>query len=181
VAGCRRRHSLGPPGHGACPARALRIRTQEQLPVYERLGDVRSKAVTQGKIADILQARGELDEALALHEQRLPIAELLRDIDSIAHIKFSIASLRLQRGDHNTGGIQQIYKDLSEAFGISLKLGRPDFIGGIGQLLVQVLAMGGQRDEALKVLKHTEETFDKLGNTWGLTRVRQLREMISKA
>ena len=33
---------------------ALRIRQEEQLPVYERLGDVRSKAVTQGKIADIL-------------------------------------------------------------------------------------------------------------------------------
>ena len=44
---------------------ALRIRQQEQLPVYERLGDVREKAVTMGKVADILQARGQLDEALA--------------------------------------------------------------------------------------------------------------------
>ncbi|MBM3495235.1 MAG: tetratricopeptide repeat protein, partial [Armatimonadetes bacterium] len=43
---------------------ALRIRREEQLPVYERLGDVRSRAVTMGKIADILQDRGELDEAL---------------------------------------------------------------------------------------------------------------------
>jgi len=45
---------------------ALRIRTEEQLSVYERLGDVRSRAVTQGKIADIKQARGELDEALRI-------------------------------------------------------------------------------------------------------------------
>ncbi len=38
---------------------ALRICSEEQLPVYERLGDVRSKAVTMGRIADVLQARGE--------------------------------------------------------------------------------------------------------------------------
>ena len=43
---------------------ALKIRNEEELPVYERLGDVRSRAVTMGKIADILQARGQLDEAL---------------------------------------------------------------------------------------------------------------------
>jgi hypothetical protein len=40
---------------------ALRIRQEEELPVYERLGDVREKAVTMGKVADILQARGELE------------------------------------------------------------------------------------------------------------------------
>src|SRR6202030_633912 len=45
---------------------ALRIRREEQLPVYDRLGEVRSVAVTQGKIADILQARGDLDEALRI-------------------------------------------------------------------------------------------------------------------
>jgi phosphopentomutase len=42
---------------------ALKI-FEEQLPVYERLGDERSRAVTMGKVADILEARGRLDEAL---------------------------------------------------------------------------------------------------------------------
>ena len=32
--------------------------------VFERLGDARERAMTMGKIADILQARGQLDEAL---------------------------------------------------------------------------------------------------------------------
>jgi phosphopentomutase len=41
---------------------ALRIRQEEQLPVYERLGDVRAKAITMGKIADVLQARGQQDQ-----------------------------------------------------------------------------------------------------------------------
>jgi phosphopentomutase len=37
----------------------MRLRQEEELPVYERLGDVSSKAITMGKIADILQARGQ--------------------------------------------------------------------------------------------------------------------------
>src|SRR5208283_1426738 len=36
---------------------ALRIRTEEELPVYQRLGDIHSVAVTQGQIADVLYAR----------------------------------------------------------------------------------------------------------------------------
>jgi hypothetical protein len=59
----------------------LRIRLEEELPVYERLGDVRSKAVTQGNIADILQARGQLDEALRIRlEEELPVYERLGDV-----------------------------------------------------------------------------------------------------
>ena len=60
---------------------ALRIHTEEELPVYERLGDVREKAVTQGKIADILYARGELEEALRIRtEEVLPTFERLGDV-----------------------------------------------------------------------------------------------------
>ena len=50
---------------------ALRIRQQEELPVYERLDDVGQLAITQGKIADILQARGQLDEALRILQQKV--------------------------------------------------------------------------------------------------------------
>ena len=44
---------------------ALRIRREIQLPVYERLGDTRSAAITWGSIADIAYQRGEYDEACA--------------------------------------------------------------------------------------------------------------------
>jgi phosphopentomutase len=47
---------------------ALRIRQEEELPVYERLGDVRLKAVTMGKIADVLQALEEEKATLRLPE-----------------------------------------------------------------------------------------------------------------
>ena len=157
---------------------ALRILRQEVLLAFERLGDVRSKAVTQGRIADILASRGQLDEALALHEQRLPVAERLGDIDSLAHIRYSMAALRLQRGEHESGGLQRIHDDLVAAFATSRQLGRPDFIGGIGQLLAQVLAMGGAREEARDVLTLAEAAFARLDDAAGLAQVRALRETI---
>ena len=48
---------------------ALRIRREEELPVYERLGDARAAAVTKGKIADILEMRGDLDGALRIRRE----------------------------------------------------------------------------------------------------------------
>ncbi|EGV33790.1 hypothetical protein ThidrDRAFT_0479 [Thiorhodococcus drewsii AZ1] len=76
---------------------ALRIRTEE-LPVYERLGDVRSKAVTQGKIADILQARGQLEEALRIRtEEELPVYERLGDVRELLVCRAKIALNLLAR------------------------------------------------------------------------------------
>jgi len=70
------------------------------LPVYERLGDVRSRAVTLGRIADIHEARGELDEALRLHrEEALPVFERLGDIRARAVTLGQIADIHQARGE----------------------------------------------------------------------------------
>ncbi len=70
-----------------------------QLPVYEKLGDVRAKAVTMGKIADILQARGQLDEALNIRENHeLPVYEKLGDVRSKAVTMGKIADILQARG-----------------------------------------------------------------------------------
>ena len=109
---------------------ALKIRETEELPVYEALGDIRSIAVTKGQalpIADILMARGDLDGALALHLERLPTAEAMQDLDSIVHIKFSCAQIRLKRGDHQRGEIQTIFDELDAAFRGAMQLQRPDY------------------------------------------------------
>ncbi len=157
---------------------ALRIRTEEQLPVYERLGDVRAVAITKGKIADILERQGELQGALAMHLERLPIAQEMKDIDSIAHIRVSCAQIRLRRGDHEKGGIQTIYDELSEAYEISLKLQRPDFVGHAGVLLGQVLALGAHTDDAVDVLTTAAAAFEKIGRADGAAHCRQLIEQI---
>jgi tetratricopeptide (TPR) repeat protein len=79
---------------------ALRIRREEEIPVYERLGDVRSRAITQGQIADILQARGDLDEALRIRrEEEIPVYERLGDVRSRAITQGQIADILQARGD----------------------------------------------------------------------------------
>jgi len=78
----------------------LRIRQQEELPVYEKLGDVRERAVTMGQIADILQARGNLDEALRIRQQEeLPVYEKLGDVRSRAVTMGQIADILQARGN----------------------------------------------------------------------------------
>ena len=81
---------------------ALRIRREDELPVYERLGDAREAAITRGKIADVLQDRGELDEALRIRrEDELPVYERLGDVRSAAVAKANIATTLLARGDRD--------------------------------------------------------------------------------
>jgi tetratricopeptide (TPR) repeat protein len=65
---------------------------------FERLGDVRSKAVTQGQIANIPLARGQLDEALRIREQQLPVFERLGDVRSKAVTQGRIADILQDRG-----------------------------------------------------------------------------------
>jgi tetratricopeptide (TPR) repeat protein len=78
---------------------ALRIRQEEELPVYERLGDVRERAVTLGKIADVYQARGQLDEALRIRqEEELPVYERLGDVRERAVTLGKIADVYQARG-----------------------------------------------------------------------------------
>ena len=46
--------------------KALDIRRDAQLPLYQELGDVRAEGVVQGQIADILDQLGRTREALGL-------------------------------------------------------------------------------------------------------------------
>lgn len=79
---------------------ALRIRREEELPIYERLGDVHSRADAMGKIAGILFAQGELDEVLRIHrEEQLPVYEQLGDIRSRAVAMGKIAYVLVARGE----------------------------------------------------------------------------------
>ena len=56
------------------------------------MGDVRSRAVTMGKVADILQQRGENEEALRIsREEQLPVYERLGDVRSRAITMVKIA------------------------------------------------------------------------------------------
>ena len=53
--------------------------------LFEEEKDVHSRAVTMGQIADILEQRGETEEALRIRrEEELPVYERLGDVHSRA-------------------------------------------------------------------------------------------------
>ena len=78
---------------------ALRIRREEQLPVYEKLGDVRSKAVAMAKIAGIELARGRVDEAIRGYETGvIPALEQLGAEQDLAMARWNLAVMLRGRG-----------------------------------------------------------------------------------
>jgi tetratricopeptide (TPR) repeat protein len=140
---------------------ALRIRTQEQMPVYEQLGEVREIAITKGQIADILQARGQLDEALRIRTQeQMPVYEQLGEVRSIAITKGQIADILQARGQLDealrirTQEQMPVYEQLGEVREIAITKGK----------IAAILQARGQLDEALRI--RTQEqmpVYEQLG------------------
>jgi tetratricopeptide (TPR) repeat protein len=141
---------------------ALRIRREEELPVYERLGDVRSRAITMGQIADILESRGDLDEALRIRrEEELPVYERLGDVRSRAVTLGKIADILYRRGD------------LDEALRIRREEQLPVFerLGDVRERAVtmgkiaDILYSRGDLDEALRIRREEQlPVFERLGD-----------------
>jgi tetratricopeptide (TPR) repeat protein len=143
----------------------LRIRTEEQLPVYERLGDVRERAVTMGKIADILQARGQLDEALRIRtEEQLPVYERLGDVRSRAVTMGQIADILQARGQLDealrirTEEELPVYERLQDADGIAATLW--------GIALIE-LAQGKSADAAPRIAE-AYSIVERIGRAEGI-------------
>lgn len=79
--------------------RALGILQESLLPIYTEIGDLRGRAVTLGRVADILQARGRLDEALRiLTDEVLPTFERVGDVHARAVTLGKVAEILQARG-----------------------------------------------------------------------------------
>jgi tetratricopeptide (TPR) repeat protein len=145
---------------------ALKIRTEEELPTYEKLGDVRSLAVTKGSIADILYARGDLDAALKIRtEEELPTYEKLGDVRSLAVTKGSIADILYARGDLDAA----LKIRTEEELPTYEKLGDVRALAVAKAKIADILYARGDLDAALKI--RTEEelpTYEKLGDVRSL-------------
>ena len=120
---------------------ALRIRREEQLPVYERLGDVRSRAVTLGRIALILRAKGELEEARRLQEERLAVNRRLGDLDGIAWTQFELALLDLGEGK------PEAQERLEEAARLFARLGSAAGLSALRRLMEAMAPPGEEPGE----------------------------------
>ena len=137
---------------------------------------MRERAITIGKIADILEARGELDEALRIcREEQLPVYERLGDVRSRAVTLHNLAGSLIKAGGLNDARVQEIHAAASEAFAIARQLNLPDAIANTGTLLAQVLGRAGRIKEALPILDEAEAAFMTLGNAAGLERVKEIR------
>jgi tetratricopeptide (TPR) repeat protein len=141
---------------------ALRIRQDEQLPVFEKIGDIRERAVTLGKIADILQARGQLDEALKIRQDELlPVFEKIGDIRSRAIALGQIADILQARGQLDEAlRIRQdellpVFEKIGDIRERAVTLGR----------IADIFRARGQLDEALKIRQdELLPVFEKIGD-----------------
>ncbi len=147
---------------------ALRIRREEELPVYERLGDMRSRALTQGRIADILQTRGDLDGALRIRrEDCLPVYERLGDVRERAITQGQIADILMARGDLD--GALRIRRD--EELPVYERLGDVRNRAITQGKIADILMARGDLDGAIRIYQ-TEvlPVLERLGNArWLVT------------
>ena len=150
---------------------ALRIRTEVQLPAYERLGAARETAITWGRIADIAYRRGDYDEALRIRrEVQLPAYERLGAARETAITWGNIADIAYMRGDYD------------EALRIRREVELPAYerLGAARETAItwgniaDIAYMRGDYDEALRIRREVQlPAYERLGAaretaiTWG--------------
>ena len=136
------------------------------VPLYERLGDVRAKAFTMGRIAYILKSRGQFDEELRiLSEEVRPAFERLGDVRVKAITMGKIADILQVRGQ------------LDEALRIRREEELPVFerLGDVREKAVimgkiaDILQARGQLEEALRILREEQlPVLERLGDVCSL-------------
>jgi tetratricopeptide (TPR) repeat protein len=158
------------------PAPALRAYEEARRETQ----DERSRAVIMGRIADGLEARGELEEALRIRrEEELPVYERLGDVRSRAVTLFKIASTEFGVArNHGDDGNQRMAAT-SEAFETFRGLGMPDGVGHSGLLFARLLAESGRSGEAERVLEVARAGFAKLSDSDGMQQVDELRRSLT--
>ncbi len=144
------------------------------MPVYEKLGDIRSRAVTLGQIADIHQARGEYEEALRLRRQEeLPVYEKLGDIRERAVTLAKIAIVLFQTGQAS----EAISSFEREAIPVFEKLSDEPSLAYARTLLAQMYLgrnAPGDRAHARTLLLQAQQAARRLGLATWLEDINQL-------
>ncbi len=145
---------------------ALRIRHEEELPVYERLGDERERAVTMGKIADIHYWRGEYEEALRIrHEEELPVYDRVGDERSRAVTMGQISDIHYRRGEYEEAlRIRReeelpVYERLGDVRSRAVTMGR----------IADIHYRRGEYEEALRIRQEEQlPVYERLGDVRSL-------------
>ncbi len=158
---------------------ALELRQNIELPLHRRLNDSRAAAITQGYIADILQQRGNREEALRiLNDEVLPAAESIQVMDLTASTLYKIAIEHLYLdGLENQKDAQIIVELLRKCFEFNWQLGRVNEIASVGSLFGHLLTNRGLVGEALSVLEKAAAAFEELQQ---LEQAYRLQELVDQ-
>jgi tetratricopeptide (TPR) repeat protein len=105
---------------------------QEELTVYEQLGDVRSRAVTQYDLGNLRRALGQADEAEVLFQAGLATSREIQDVEGIAVFLMALGRLALERGDRE--GALPLLEEARQRF---VALGFPHWVESVESLLAQ--------------------------------------------
>jgi tetratricopeptide (TPR) repeat protein len=109
-----------------------------------------AEAQAQVKIADILTARGERDEALELlREQVLPVWQQLKDTRQEAQAKVKIADILTARGEPD----EALRLLREEVMPVWQKPENNDWVAATWARIADILQARGERDEALELLR----------------------------
>ncbi len=141
---------------------ALHILQEEEVPIYERVGAVRSRASAIGKIADILAMMGDLQQAIELvRDKALPELKRLGDDAGYARATARMASILHMQG--NLDDAIRVYSD--QVLPVYERLGdvreRAVTLGKIADILYE----RGDVEAATRVrLEEQLPVYDKLGD-----------------
>jgi tetratricopeptide (TPR) repeat protein len=130
--------------------------------IFRRIDDRHGEAWAAGRVADILQACGQLDEALRIRQQeQLPVYERLGDVRSKAVTQGQIADLLQARGQLDEAlRIRQqeqlpVYERLSDVRSKAVTQGK----------IADLLQARGQLDEALRIRQQEQlPVYERLGD-----------------
>ena len=157
--------------YGECLAISRRLAGQDP----SNAGWQRDLAVTLGDIARIRAAKGEVDAALQLQQERLAVNEKLEDMDGIAAASWDIAQLELRRRDFKAA-----FPPLARSYSILQQIGRLDGLCTVGMLFGQFLCAAGKREEGIKVLTRSRDGFLKLGRSQDAKQTQALLDGLSQ-
>jgi len=152
-----------------------------ELPVYERLGDTLSAAITWGQIADIAYKRGDYDEALRIRrEVQLPVYERLGDTRSAAinlgqrspTSPISSAATMTKPSASTARSSLPAFERLGDTRSAAITWGQ----------IADIAYQRGDYDEALRIYREVQlPAFERLGDTRevGLAWVQDRRHRLS--
>jgi len=137
--------------------------SEEKQRIDQGVGNEREAALAAGVLADILEARGEYEEALRIRrEEELPVFERLGDVRSCAVTQGQIAYILQKRGEYEEAlrilreDALPVYERLGDVRSRAVTQGK----------IANILKARGEYEEALRIRREEAlPVYERLGAT----------------